>query len=71
MIPLTFFTISSSAFTGFETPGDRMFRTYFERETAGISKQCLANIQTLDDWKKTKEVSGTIVRNAESATSSP
>tara|TARA_B100000809_G_C15136288_1_gene530749 strand:+ start:1594 stop:1761 length:168 start_codon:yes stop_codon:yes gene_type:complete len=55
MIPLTFFTISSSAFTGFETPGDRMFRTYFERETAGIAKQCLANIQTLDDWEKNED----------------
>ena len=55
MLPLTFFTILSSAVTGFETSGDRMFRTCFERETAGIAKQCLANIQPLDDWEKNED----------------
>ena len=54
MLPLTLFTISSSISTEFETSGDQMFRTYFERETAEIADQCLADIQTLDDWNKDK-----------------
>ena len=54
MLPLTLFTISSSISTEFET-SDQMFRTYFERETAEIANQCLADIQTLDDWNKNKD----------------
>jgi dienelactone hydrolase len=35
--------------------GDRMIAEYFRLETAKLSDACLADIQTLDDWKKRRE----------------
>ena len=34
------------------TPGDRMFADYFRNETRALAQRCLADIQTLDDWKQ-------------------
>jgi hypothetical protein len=36
---------------GQPTPGDARLADYFRNETAALSSNCLANIQTLDDWK--------------------
>src|SRR5690349_3845430 len=36
------------------TAGDRMFAEYFRIETRKIEDQCLADVQTLDDWKQKK-----------------
>jgi dienelactone hydrolase len=38
-------------FTGQPTRGDARLADYFRNETAVLSSNCLANIQTLDDWK--------------------
>ncbi len=34
------------------TPGDLVFDEYFARQTATLSKQCLTEIKTADDWKR-------------------
>jgi dienelactone hydrolase len=36
------------------TPGDRMFTNYFRVETETLSKRCLADIKTLEDWTERK-----------------
>jgi len=36
---------------GRPTPGDAMLADYFRNETAALSQHCLADINTLDDWK--------------------
>src|SRR2546425_2581964 len=36
------------------TPGDRMFANYFRSETRTLAERCLADVQTLEDWKQQK-----------------
>ena len=36
---------------GKPTPGDAMLADYFRNETAALSQHCLADINTLDEWK--------------------
>ena len=36
---------------GQPAPGDAALADYFRNETAALSQHCLANINTLDDWK--------------------
>ena len=37
------------------TAGDRAFADYFRRETRRLADQCLADVQTAEDWTRTKE----------------
>ncbi len=37
--------------TGAPAPGDAMLANYFRTETAALSQHCLADINSLDDWK--------------------
>jgi dienelactone hydrolase len=37
------------------TRGDRMLADYFRAETDALSERCLADIQTLDDWKARRD----------------
>jgi len=34
------------------TPGDRMFAEYFRNEARTLAERCLADVQTLEDWKQ-------------------
>ena len=34
------------------TPGDRMFSDYFRNEARAVAGRCLADVQTLEDWKQ-------------------
>ena len=52
-VALGFILISatSAATKPAPTAGDRMIAAYFEEETSRIEKACLADVQTLDQWK--------------------
>ena len=39
-----------------KTPGDRMFADYFKIETKRLADNCLAEIQSLDDWNAKKKL---------------
>lgn len=36
---------------GKPTPGDAMLADYFRNQTTALSQHCLADINTLDEWK--------------------
>ena len=38
------------------TPGDRMIADYFQIETRKLRDNCLADVTTLDDWKRRRPV---------------
>jgi dienelactone hydrolase len=37
------------------TPGDALLTDYFRNEVAALSRQCLADVKSLDDWKSKRE----------------
>ncbi len=50
-IALAILTTASSAPAADTSTGDRTIDAYFQAETTRLADRCLADIQTLDDWK--------------------
>jgi len=56
LLLLVFPLLASSLFAADKpTPGDQMLADYFRNETAALAERCLADIQSLDDWKSKRD----------------